>query len=262
MEFILLAIVTVAVSALTFFTGFGLGTLLLPAFALFFPLDTAIAATAVVHLANNVFKLGLVGRQAHWPTVFRFGIPAALFAVAGALSLHAVSQYPALWQGNWQGIELAVLPVKLLIALLIAGFALLELWPGLQQWALEPRWVPVGGALSGFFGGLSGHQGALRSAFLTRLGLEKAAFVGTLVLCAIVVDVSRLVVYGITFLPEDVESLLQTDEMSLIAVGCAAAFTGSVLASRWLHKITLATIHRIIGVLLVGYAIALAVDLI
>jgi len=38
-------------------SGFGLGTLLLPVFALFFPLPVAIAATALVHLANNFFKL-------------------------------------------------------------------------------------------------------------------------------------------------------------------------------------------------------------
>jgi hypothetical protein len=35
-------------SGLTLFSGFGLGTVLMPAFAVFFPVPTAIAATAVV----------------------------------------------------------------------------------------------------------------------------------------------------------------------------------------------------------------------
>jgi uncharacterized membrane protein YfcA len=48
-------------SGLTFFSGFGLGTLLLPAFALFFPIEQAVALTAVVHFLNGLFKLGLVG---------------------------------------------------------------------------------------------------------------------------------------------------------------------------------------------------------
>jgi uncharacterized membrane protein YfcA len=46
---------------LTFFSGFGLGTVLLPVFALFFPLEAAIGLTAVVHLANNLFNLALLG---------------------------------------------------------------------------------------------------------------------------------------------------------------------------------------------------------
>ena len=45
------------VAGLTLFSGFGLGAVLMPAFAVFFPVEVAVAATAVVHLANNIFKL-------------------------------------------------------------------------------------------------------------------------------------------------------------------------------------------------------------
>ena len=38
----------------------------MPAFALFFPVPIAIAATALIHLANNLFKVYLVGRDADW----------------------------------------------------------------------------------------------------------------------------------------------------------------------------------------------------
>ena len=37
----------------------------------------AVAATAVVHLANNLFKLVLVGWKAGWTVVVRFALPAA-----------------------------------------------------------------------------------------------------------------------------------------------------------------------------------------
>ena len=50
----LVLLVALAASLLSFFSGFGLGTLLLPAFAVVAPLDVAVAATAVVHLANNL----------------------------------------------------------------------------------------------------------------------------------------------------------------------------------------------------------------
>ena len=46
-------------------------------FALCFPVPLAVAATAVVHVANNLFKFGLMAKQADWQVVARFGIPAA-----------------------------------------------------------------------------------------------------------------------------------------------------------------------------------------
>jgi len=61
---VVITLTAILVSGLTLFSGFSLGTILMPAFALFFPIPVAIAATADVHLANNLFKLGLVGRQA------------------------------------------------------------------------------------------------------------------------------------------------------------------------------------------------------
>ena len=48
------------------YSGFGLGTLLMPVFALFFPVPVAVASTAVVHLASNLFRLAFTGRQADW----------------------------------------------------------------------------------------------------------------------------------------------------------------------------------------------------
>lgn len=56
MEEIIIAVVALLASALTFFSGFGLGTVLMPVFAAFFPVDLAIALTAIVHFLNNVFK--------------------------------------------------------------------------------------------------------------------------------------------------------------------------------------------------------------
>ena len=69
---LVVALVAFAASALTFVSGFGLGTLLMPVFALFMPIERSVAATGVVHLANSLFKFALVGRRADWPTVARF----------------------------------------------------------------------------------------------------------------------------------------------------------------------------------------------
>jgi hypothetical protein len=82
MTALVISLAALIASMLTLFSGFGLGTLLMPIVALFFPIEVAISITAIVHLANNVFKVGLVGRNASWITVFQFGAPAVLAATA------------------------------------------------------------------------------------------------------------------------------------------------------------------------------------
>src|SRR4030043_2076214 len=91
MEFIVVSIAALIVSALTLFSGFGLGTLLMPVFAIFFPLKIAIACTAVVHLANNLFKVGLMGKKANMKVVFSFAVPGIIFALLGAYLLTFLS---------------------------------------------------------------------------------------------------------------------------------------------------------------------------
>jgi uncharacterized membrane protein YfcA len=184
-------------AGLTLFSGFGLGTLLTPVFALFFPLPLAIAGTAVVHLANNVFKLGLLVKHADWRVVWRFGLPAMAAAVLGALLLAWIGEMPTWLTWSLGERRFEITPLKALIGLLICSFAALEMSSRFARVALPPRWLPVGGVLSGFFGGLSGNQGALRSAFLIKIGLPKRAFVATGGVIAVIIDASRIGVYGL-----------------------------------------------------------------
>ena len=64
----------------------------MPVFALFFPVPLAIAATAVVHFANNIFKSGLMAQQADWRVVLQFSVTAAIAAMAGAGLLNPLSE--------------------------------------------------------------------------------------------------------------------------------------------------------------------------
>lgn len=47
-EYAVICLASLAVSGLTLFSGFGLGTVLTPVMAIFFPTETAVAVTAVV----------------------------------------------------------------------------------------------------------------------------------------------------------------------------------------------------------------------
>lgn len=232
-------------SGLTLFSGFGLGTILMPVFALFFPLPLAIAATAVVHFANNLFKFGLMARQANCSVVARFSVPAAFAALIGATSLTFFDRLPALFTYRLGDSDFTVMPVKAVIGSLIALFAVLELSPRFQALSFPPRWLPLGGLLSGFFGGLSGNQGALRSAFLLRAGLSKEAFVATGVVSAVVVDAVRLAVYGSAMLTDHFSQLRA---LALpVATGALCAFAGSFLGKHLLQKVTLRTVQLIVA---------------
>ena len=252
MDIAIVCIVALLASGLTFFSGFGLGTLLLPAFALFMPLEHAIAMTAVVHLLNSLFKLALLRKHIDRTVLLRFGLPAVLAALLGAWLLSRLGTLPALHAYSAFGHRFEILPLKLVIGVLLLLFALIELVPKLRDMTFDARWQPLGGALSGFFGGLSGMQGALRSAFLARSGLDKQAFVATGAAIACVIDVSRLAVYAGTLL-----AVFGTLDHRLLAGAVLAAFAGAWLGNRMLRKTTLRGLQQIVAAMLFVFGIGL-----
>lgn len=256
MDYLVICTVALLASGLTFFSGFGLGTLLLPAFALFFPIQQAVALTAVVHLLNGLFKLALLWRRARWDVVWRFGLPALLAALLGAWLLLHLARLPPVLAYHALGHDLQVAPVALVVGVLLLVFAGFEVVPRLRAVSFGPHWLPLGGALSGFFGGLSGMQGALRSAFLVRTGLDKQAFVATGAVIASLIDVARLGVYG-----NQVAQAAGGFDPALLLAAVLAAFAGAALGNRFLHKVTMPAIQRLVAALLLLVALGLVTGL-
>lgn len=249
---LIVCLVAVLASALTFFSGFGLGTLLMPAFAVFYPIEVAIASTAVVHFLNGLFKVALVGRHADRTAVIRFGLPAIAAALVGAWLLGRLA-HAAPWMSTTVGpVAIDVVPAKAVVGALLIGLTLLELSPWFQRLALPTSWLPLGGVLSGLLGGISGMQGALRTAFLIRLGLSKEAFIGTGAIIAAMVDVSRLSLYA-----GQLSEARATLNLPLLAAAVACAFAGALIGNRYLKKVTLATVQHIVAVMLVVVGVAL-----
>jgi hypothetical protein len=251
---VIVGLVAFGTSLLTLFSGFGLGTLLLPAFALFLPVEAAVASTAIVHAANNLFKAALLARGSRRDVILRFGIPAVAASFAGAALLAALAVQHTLVSWSFLGREATVTPVKLVMGGLILLFAAFELIPALHSMHPPVRWLPLGGALSGFFGGLSGHQGALRAAFLAPLELSPAQFVGTQAVIALMVDAARLLVYGGTFLALGGDREIP---WTVVVTATLCAFIGALVGKRLLPKMTVAVVRRIVGALLVVVGVAL-----
>jgi uncharacterized membrane protein YfcA len=257
MEFVVVCLVALVASGLTLFSGFGLGTMLLPAFVLFFPVELAVAMTAIVHLANNFMKLVVLGRHADRPVVLRFGVPAILAAFAGAVVLTTLSDASPVARWSLAGRNMTITTVGLVIAALILVFALLEMLPSLRHLRFGRAYLPLGGVLSGFFGGLSGHQGALRSAFLVRAGLSKEGFIATGVVISCLVDVTRLSVYA-----GHVRATGMSEHLPLLIAGILSAFAGVLAGRALLHSMTMKSIQLIVSVLLILIALGLGSGLI
>ncbi len=260
MDFFAVAVVAFLASGLTLYSGFGLGTVLLPVFAMIFPAPVAVAATAVVHLLNNVFKGALLFRQADWRVVLRFGLPAVPAALAGAWVLGQLGGEGHVFSWSFAGRSFGPTPAGITIGGLMILFAVLEMQPWFQRLGAPPRLMPYGGVLTGFVGGLTGQQGALRAMFLLKSGLDPARFVATGVMIAIFIDVSRLPVYAATF--TTMSGDLGGHGWSLVAIGTLAAFAGAYLGARHLRKATIGIVRLLVTTMMLAIGGALVAGLI
>lgn len=257
MEYVVVSVVALLASGLTLFSGFGLGTLLLPAFLLFFPGEFAVGMTAIVHFLNNIFKLVLLGRHANLQVVIRFGIPAMLAAFAGAALLFFVIDLEPLASYSLNGRTFLITPIKLIMAVLIVAFAVFEIIPVTRNLEFDRKFLPLGGLLSGFFGGLSGHQGALRSAFLVHSGLSKESFIATGVVIACFIDVTRLSVYA-----EHLSVVGLRENVSLLVAAVLSAFAGVFIGSKLLAKVTMKSLQVVVMIMLFVIALLLGLGLV
>ena len=220
--------VALLASGLTFFSGFGLGTLLLPAFALFVPVDRAVALTAIVHFLNGLFKLALVGRRADRRVVVRFGLPAIVTAFIGALVLIWLTGMGVLFDYTLFGRRFDVRPVKLVVGILLLVFAAVEVLPRFSKLEFNPRYLPLGGVVSGFF--------------------------GTGVVVACLVDVSRLALYS-----GPIMAGAANLDYGLLTAAVLTAWLGAVLGNRYLKKMTMTGVQRVVAAMLFAVAIGLIV---
>ena len=250
MDFALVFVVALLASILTFFSGFGLGTILTPVFILFFPTPIAIGLTAIVHLLNNLFKLGLLYQYIQIKVLAVFGSMGIVGSITGAYFLGYLDDgYIAYAQVSW---------LNVIIGALFLIFAILEMIPdGKQKLSINQTSLMFGGLSSGFFGGLSGHQGALRSIFLLKYGLNKEAFVATGVAIACFIDVGRLSIYY-----NELVVHINKESLPFLLIALIGAIIGASIGRQFLKKINIRFINISVGILIALVGIALITGLI
>jgi uncharacterized membrane protein YfcA len=257
MIYFVIGITALLSSLLTFFSGFGLGTILTPVFILFFPTEIAIALTGIVHLLNNIFKAALTGRNINPSVFFRFGIPSIIAAFAGAYILLQLQNTVPLHTYYIGEKECNITSVKLVVSLLMIFFSFADISPCIINLKINKNTNLIGGLFSGFFGGISGHQGALRAIFLIKSGLSKESFIATGVAIGCLVDLTRLPVYFSNF-----STSLLADNLLLISCATLCAFAGAVVGNSLLKKVTLPFMQKLVAVLIIFLSLALGAGII
>ncbi len=255
MDILILILISFGASWLTFFSGFGLGTLLTPVFYMIFnDLTLAIASTAIVHFLNNVFKFLLMKKSVDWKVVTPFGLAAIPFAFLGAFLLTQFED-SLLFTYSIAGTEFEVYMMNLIFGIVLLIFALIELIPSWSI-AFSKKSLVLGGSISGFFGGLSGHQGALRSAFLIKYKLEKEVFIATGIVIALIIDIVRTSVY---FSKTDVSDL--EGGWTMIVISLSAALLGAITGKFFLKKIKITSLVLTVSIAMIVFGLALAMGI-
>ena len=201
-------------AALTVPAGFGLATMITPIVFLWLEPHEAVAVVGIVHGSHNAWKLKVLRSSVDYSAVRRYGWAMVVGALLGAALNTAVEADPLLLI---VGVALVVLPL----------LSISERWTNVRLPDAEDR---IGGFGSGFFGGLTGHQGALRAMFLQKRLPNKTEYAATAAVLALVVHVTRVPVYVA------LEGWQILDAGWLIVGLVLAAVLGVHLGKRWLKK--------------------------
>ena len=239
LPYCLIAITAFLAALSTFFSGFGLGTILLPVFSLFFSPEIALATTALVHFINGLFKVTLTFKNINWPVFMKFGSFAFFGSMFGAYLIYALGDMGLVYSVKLEESIYNVNYIEFALGLVMLIFALLEFTSFLENRKIATSWIPFGGFVSGFFGGFSGHQGAIRSAFLSNTALTKFEFVATSALLGVIIDLTRIPSYS-----QQLDSEIPNE---LVATGAISAIIGSILGNQLLKKTEMRFIKWVIG---------------
>jgi uncharacterized membrane protein YfcA len=209
---VLVTTATFAAAALSAVAGFGGSVVMLPVFVAAFGAREAVAVLTVAQLASNTSRVVLNWAEVEHRLVRTFSLGAIPAAVAGSL-LFATAPLPALIRG-------------------VGAFLLVVVvWRRLRPAAarLEDRAFVAVGAGFGFGSALLGAVGPVASPFFLARGLVRGAYIGTEAAAAVVIHLTKLLVFGAAAVLTIRTGLIG---LALAPAAAAGAWTGKQLVDR------------------------------
>ena len=219
----LVAVIAGAIAALS---GFGIGSLLTPLLATTMGMKAAVAAVSIPHFVATAVRLWDLRKHIDRRVLVHFGICSAAGGLVGAL-LQAKANSP-------------ILTVAFGVLLLFAGISGLAGWLEHMRFRRGTAWGA--GVLSGFFGGLVGNQGGIRSAALMSFQMQKESLVATATATGIIIDLARMPIYIAT----QTQALLSAKVY--IALALAGCLVGTFWGVRYLQRIPAARYKQLLSI--------------
>ncbi len=234
-EYLCVMLVAIFAGIVAAISGFGIGSLVTPLFALRIDLPLAVAAVSIPHLIGTAYRFILIKNDLNRKVLIEFGIWSAIGGLVGGLLAIAIH--------NKELIIVFALLLTFTGSVGALGYSEKMRFPKNLSW--------IAGLTSGAFGGMAGNQGGIRSAALLGFNLSKTEFVATTTAIGLIVDFARMPVYFYF----QWSNLLQLWLPIILA-------TIGVLAGTWLgrlvlHKIPESIFKRIVSVLILLIGISM-----
>jgi uncharacterized membrane protein YfcA len=222
---ILIFVVALVAGATAAVVGFGIGSMLTPLLAASVGMSAAVAAVTIPHAIATAVRCWRLRKSIDRDVLWRFGVLSAIGGLAGALAYSRLGS--------------AALSRVLGGLLLLTAAAQLTGWA--EHWRPRGWLVSALGLTSGFFGGIAGNQGGLRSAALTSFKLSAASLVATGTATGLMVDAARTPIY-LWSSGSEVLGLWRP-----IAIATAGVLAGTFLGERILLGLSPSTFRRVLG---------------
>ena len=215
--------------------GFGIGSFLIPLVSVRTGTKIAIALVSLPHFLGSATRFSILKSKVNRKILIRFGLLSAAGGLAGAL-VHVF------FVSNLLQIIFAVM-------LILAGVL------GVLRLSERVRFgktsAGIVGLASGFFGGLVGEQGGIRSVALLNFDIEKEAFIATAAATALIVDVMRMPVYFLT------QSSQVSQFLFILILSSVAVVAGTLTGSLVLKKVPEEAFKRNVSLLILVLGIFL-----
>ncbi|MFZ5907357.1 MAG: sulfite exporter TauE/SafE family protein [Nitrospirota bacterium] len=235
MEIVYISLLTLVAATLGTITGFGTSTIMIPVLVIFLPPVEAIFLVAIIHWFGNIWKVAL----------FRKGIDVKLIFLFGMVGLATSYLGASISLGSNE---------KMLIRLLgmfLAGYSIFLIFRSKFRVSAGIGTALSGGALSGFFAGMFGIGGAIRSLFLSAFDLPKAVYIATAGAIGLMVDATRIIAYFTG------GAMLAQKLWWGLLVFVPVSFAGAKIAKKIIEKLPQEKFRKVIAVFLFAIGLKL-----
>lgn len=228
MEIVLLALLTFLASIAGTLAGFGISTIMVSVLYLFYPFQLVLLFVGIIHCFGDIWKMLLFRKYLNLKLALLFGLTGIITSFIGAKIVFIDLPFN----------------LKRLFGICLVIYMCFLLWKPKFSLPKSSKYQALGGILSGFFAGLLGAGGAIRSTFLLAFNFPKEVYLAASGAIAFFIDSTRLIIY----ISEGVN--LPTNLLFGLFIFIPVSFIGAKIAGVLVDKVSQQKFRNIIVIFL------------